>query len=71
MKASFSLNLLAEAKGLCEKGLQHSSSNEELKKLAKQIDIQKSEMERREAEVSKAVSSAKVYYSTFYNCSFL
>ncbi|CAN4091544.1 unnamed protein product [Withania somnifera] len=58
-KASFSLNLLAEAKGLCEKGLQHSSSNEELKRLAKQIDIQKSEKERRDAEASKAVSSAK------------
>lgn len=64
-KAAFSLNLLAEAKGLCEKGLQHSSSNEELKKLAKQIDIQKSEMERREAEVSKAVSSAKALVSAF------
>ncbi|KAK4366145.1 hypothetical protein RND71_014025 [Anisodus tanguticus] len=64
-KASFSLNLLAEAKGLCEKGLQHSSSNEELKKLAKQIDIQKSEKERRDAEVSKEVSSAKALVSAF------
>ncbi|MCE0480500.1 hypothetical protein HAX54_037392 [Datura stramonium] len=64
-KASFSLNLLAEAKGLCEKGLQHSSSNEELKKLAKQIDIQNSEKERRDAEVSKAVSSAKALVSAF------
>ncbi|KAJ8558201.1 hypothetical protein K7X08_004967 [Anisodus acutangulus] len=64
-KASFSLNLLAEAKGHCEKGLQHSSSNEELKKLAKQIDIQKSEKERRDAEVSKEVSSAKALVSAF------
>lgn len=64
-KASVFLNLLAEAKGLCEKGLQHSSSNEELKKLARHIDIQKSEMERRDAEVSKAVSSAKTIVSAF------
>ncbi|KAL3328395.1 hypothetical protein AABB24_035838 [Solanum stoloniferum] len=64
-KASFSLNLLAEAKGLCEKGLQYSSSNEELKKLARHIDIQKSEMECRDAEVSKAVSSAKTIVSAF------
>ncbi|WMV47074.1 hypothetical protein MTR67_040459 [Solanum verrucosum] len=64
-KASVFLNLLAEAKGLCEKGLQHSSSNEELKKLARHIDIQKSEMERRDAEVSKAVSTAKTIVSAF------
>ncbi|XP_055813083.1 uncharacterized protein LOC129882697 [Solanum dulcamara] len=64
-KASFSLNLLAEAKGLCEKGLQHSSSNEELKNLAKQIDIKKTQKERRDAEVSEAVSSAKALVSAF------
>ncbi|XP_070012480.1 uncharacterized protein LOC107777449 [Nicotiana tabacum] len=64
-KASFSLNLLAEAKEFCERGLQLSSSNEELKKLARQIDIQKSEKEQRDAEVSKAVSSAKALVSAF------
>ncbi|KAM3216728.1 tetratricopeptide repeat protein 4 isoform X2 [Capsicum annuum] len=64
-KASFSLNLLPEAKGLCEKGLQHSSSNEELKKLAKQIDIEIAKEERRDAEVSKAVFSAKALVSAF------
>ncbi|PIN26246.1 hypothetical protein CDL12_00990 [Handroanthus impetiginosus] len=35
VKASLSLNLLDEAKSYCEKGLQQSPDNEELKKLAK------------------------------------
>ncbi|XP_047971802.1 tetratricopeptide repeat protein 4 homolog [Salvia hispanica] len=59
VKASLSLNLLDEARSYCEKGLQQSPDNEELKKLAKQIDAKKLEQERHEAEVSKAVAVAK------------
>lgn len=59
VKASLSLNLLDEARSYCEKGLQQSPDNEELKKLAKQIDVKKSEQERQEAEVFKAVAAAK------------
>lgn len=54
-----SLSLLAEAKSYCEKGLELSAENEELKKLAGQIDLLKSGQERREAEVSKAVTTVK------------
>uniref|UniRef100_A0A5B7BD12 Cns1/TTC4 wheel domain-containing protein n=1 Tax=Davidia involucrata TaxID=16924 RepID=A0A5B7BD12_DAVIN len=59
VKASLSLNLLAEAKSYCEKGLELSPDNEELKKLSEQIDLQKSECEHHEAQVSKAVEAAK------------
>lgn len=55
-----SLDLLDEARSYCEKGLQQSPDNEELKKLAKQIDVKKSEKEQHETEVSKAVAAAKV-----------
>ncbi|KAK3007568.1 hypothetical protein RJ639_014414 [Escallonia herrerae] len=58
-KASLSLNLLAEAKSYCEKGLEHSPTKDELMKLSRQIDSQKSECESREAQVSKAVGIAK------------
>lgn len=64
-KASFSLGLLVAAKSYCEKGLEQSSSNDDLKKLAKKIDIRKSELERHEAEVSKVVSDAKGLISAF------
>lgn len=60
VKASLSLNLLAEAKSYCNKALEQSPDNEELKKLANQIDLRTSEHERREAEVSKALAAAKV-----------
>ncbi|PSR86399.1 Tetratricopeptide repeat protein [Actinidia chinensis var. chinensis] len=59
VKASLSLNLLSEAKQYCEKGLQQSPDNEELRKLARQVDLRKSECERHEAQISKAVESAK------------
>lgn len=59
-KASFSLNLLAEAQSHCKKGLQLDPNNEELKKLGQQIDLKKSEQEKHEAEISKAVAQAKV-----------
>lgn len=58
-KASLSLNLLAEAKSFYENGLEHDPNNEELKKLAKQIDLRRLENEQREAQVSRAVSEAK------------
>ncbi|GMP90529.1 hypothetical protein CsSME_00041614 [Camellia sinensis var. sinensis] len=63
VKASLSLNLLSEAKQYCEKGLQQSPDNEELRKLDRQIDSQKSEDERREAQISKAVAEAKAIVS--------
>ncbi|KAL0415617.1 UNVERIFIED_CONTAM: Tetratricopeptide repeat protein 4 [Sesamum latifolium] len=65
VKAALSLNLMNEAKSYCEKGLQQSPDNEELKKLAKQIDVKISEQQQREAEVSKAVAAAKDLVSAF------
>lgn len=65
IKASLSLNLLAEARSYCEEGLQQSPDNEEFKKLAKQIDLKISEIERREVEVSKAVAVAEGLFSAF------
>ncbi|KAK9067516.1 hypothetical protein SSX86_011627 [Deinandra increscens subsp. villosa] len=58
-KASLSLNKLVEAKAFSEKGLVHNPDNEELKKLKKQIDSQISELQQREAQVSKALKEAK------------
>ncbi|CAK9140847.1 unnamed protein product [Ilex paraguariensis] len=58
-KASLSLNLLVEAKSYCEKGVEQSPDSNELLKLARQIDLRKSECEQREAQVSKAVAVAK------------
>ncbi|TYG93989.1 hypothetical protein ES288_A11G154000v1 [Gossypium darwinii] len=58
-KACLSLNLLAEAKSYCESGVGKDPTNEELKKLAKQIDLKKLEQEPREAQVSKALVEAK------------
>lgn len=65
VKASVSLNLLDEAKSYCKKGLEISGDNDELKKLAKQIDLKKAEQDRREAEVAKAVTAAKGLVSAF------
>ncbi|XP_022758557.1 tetratricopeptide repeat protein 4 homolog isoform X2 [Durio zibethinus] len=58
-KACLSLNLLSEAKSYCESGIEKDPSNEELKKLAKQVDLKKLEQEQREAQVSKALVEAK------------
>lgn len=52
--------MLAEADVYCDKALKQSPDSEELKKLANQIHQQKSQNERREAEMSKAVAMAKV-----------
>ncbi|KAL0318918.1 UNVERIFIED_CONTAM: Tetratricopeptide repeat protein 4 [Sesamum angustifolium] len=65
VKAALSLNLMDEAKSYCEKGLQQSPDNEELKKLDKQIDLKISEQQQHEAEVSKAVAAAKDLVSAF------
>ncbi|XAR61034.1 hypothetical protein NMG60_11034612 [Bertholletia excelsa] len=62
-KASLLLNMLSEAKQYCEKGLQQSPDNEELRKLVRQIDLLKSESERHEAQISEAVAAAKCIYS--------
>ncbi|XP_021279832.1 tetratricopeptide repeat protein 4 homolog [Herrania umbratica] len=58
-KACLSLNLLSEAISYCESGIGKDPSNEELKKLSKQIDLKKMEQEQREAQVSKALVEAK------------
>lgn len=63
------MNLLAEAKSYCESGIGKDPSNEELKKLAKQIYLKKLEQEQREAQVSRALVEAKV--STFGLCKIL
>lgn len=54
------MNLLAEAKEFCQKGLQLDPNNDELKKLDKQIGLKILENQKHEAEVSKAVTEAKV-----------
>lgn len=55
-----SLDLLNEAKTYCEKGIKSDPSNEDLKKLLKQVNSKKQEKEQHEAEVSRAVVEAKV-----------
>ncbi|XP_078154902.1 tetratricopeptide repeat (TPR)-like superfamily protein [Carex rostrata] len=58
-KAALSLNLLAEATSFCEKGLEQSPSNEEIKKLLTQVNSVKTEQELRKAKVSQALLTAK------------
>ncbi|MQL81336.1 hypothetical protein Taro_013784 [Colocasia esculenta] len=58
-KASFSLNLLTEAASFCKSGLEQSPSNEELKKLALQIDLRWQEVENHRLQVAGAISAAK------------
>ncbi|RYR25215.1 hypothetical protein Ahy_B02g058870 isoform B [Arachis hypogaea] len=67
VKASLSLNLLAEAQDFCRKGLQLDPNNEELKRLDQQIHTKISEKEKREAEVSKAISEAEELVSAIEN----
>ncbi|CAA0831770.1 Tetratricopeptide repeat (TPR)-like superfamily protein [Striga hermonthica] len=64
-KASFSLNLIDEAKSYCEKGIQLCADNVELIKLAEQINVKKLEYERRELEISKAVATAEDVVTAF------
>ncbi|KAK7355613.1 hypothetical protein VNO80_14873 [Phaseolus coccineus] len=58
-KASLSLNMLAEAREYCLKGLQFDPNNEDLKKLDRQIGLKISEKEKHEAQVSKAAAETK------------
>ncbi|XP_027366695.1 tetratricopeptide repeat protein 4 homolog [Abrus precatorius] len=58
-KASLSLNLLAEARDYCKRGLKLNPNNEELKKLDHQIDLKISENEKHKAEVSKTLAETK------------
>ncbi|XLR35840.1 hypothetical protein S83_063740, partial [Arachis hypogaea] len=59
VKASLSLNLLAEAQDYCRKGLKLDPNNEELKRLDQQIRMKISEKEKLDAEVSKAILEAE------------
>ncbi|KAI3865195.1 hypothetical protein MKW92_033362, partial [Papaver armeniacum] len=58
-KAAFSLQLFTEALEFCRRGLEHSPSNDELKKLEKQINSKILERENHNAQVSKAIAAAK------------
>ncbi|XP_020409185.1 tetratricopeptide repeat protein 4 homolog [Prunus persica] len=51
-KAYFALNLLLESTLHCQNGLKHDPSNEELKKLLRQIESKKMEHEQREAQAN-------------------
>ncbi|KAG5130117.1 hypothetical protein GLYMA_13G127800v4 [Glycine max] len=66
-KASLSLNMLAEAREYCLKGLQFDPNNEDLKKLDRQIGLKISEKEKHEAEASKAVAETKKLVSAIEN----
>lgn len=55
-----SLDLLDEAISYCEKGIENDPSNADLKKLVKLVNSKKQEKEEHEAQVSKAVTEAKV-----------
>lgn len=61
-KASLSLDLLNEAKAYCEKGIKNDPGNEDMKKLLKVVTLKKREKEEHEAEVSRAVVEAKVWF---------
>ncbi|KAK9726456.1 hypothetical protein RND81_05G216500 [Saponaria officinalis] len=58
-KASLVLDFLKEATIYCERGLEVSPNNEDLKKLASQANAKLVEREKREAEASKALIAAK------------
>nr|DAD20096.1 TPA_asm: hypothetical protein HUJ06_021559 [Nelumbo nucifera] len=66
-KAALTLDLLTEAALFCRAGLEQSPSNDELKKLAKQIDLRKSEHELHEAQIKEAVAAAKDIASAIEN----
>lgn len=64
-KAALSLNLLEVVKSYCEKGLEISPDNEELKKLVTQVTVKLMEQEKHKTEVSKALQSAQDLISAF------
>jgi Tetratricopeptide repeat len=59
-KAALALNLFADAISFCERGLEQSPSNEDIKKLLAQVNSVKTEQELREAKISQVLSMAKV-----------
>ncbi|CAN6476679.1 unnamed protein product [Victoria cruziana] len=58
-KAAFSLGLLLEATLFCRKGLEVLPTNEDMKKLGKQIEQKLEEDKNRNVQVSKALGAAK------------
>ncbi|KAJ4814638.1 Tetratricopeptide repeat protein [Rhynchospora pubera] len=58
-KASFCLNLYSEAISFCERGLEQSPSNEDIRKILTQVNSVKTEQELREAKAQQALSTAK------------
>ncbi|KAJ0966546.1 hypothetical protein J5N97_023463 [Dioscorea zingiberensis] len=66
-KAASFLGLLGEAASYCQRGLELSPENEELKKLSLQVNARREEHEKHNARVSKAVSKAKELVSVIDN----
>ncbi|KNA13642.1 hypothetical protein SOVF_114810 isoform B [Spinacia oleracea] len=64
-KASFALDLLRETINYCERGLELSPDNENLKKLVKLASGKLADREKHEAEVSNALRGAKDLFSAF------
>lgn len=64
-KASFALDLFREVITYCERGLELSADNEELRKLVKLARDKLAEREKHEAEVSNALRGAKDLLSAF------
>ncbi|KAL9267271.1 Tetratricopeptide repeat protein 4-like protein [Drosera capensis] len=66
-KASLSLGFLREAKSYCEKGLEVSPENEELRKLLHQVNSKLLDLEKREIEALKSLKAAKDLVSAIGN----
>ncbi|KAG6520260.1 hypothetical protein ZIOFF_017298 [Zingiber officinale] len=66
-KAAFSLNLFSEATSLCQRGLEQMPSNEEMKKLFVQIDLQRQEEENKKTQILEVVAAAKMLSSALEN----
>ncbi|XP_074557945.1 uncharacterized protein LOC141813853 [Curcuma longa] len=66
-KAAFSLNLFSEATSLCQRGLEQMPSNEEMKKLFVQIDLQRHEEENKKTQILEVVAAAKMLSSALEN----
>ncbi|EPS72897.1 hypothetical protein M569_01860, partial [Genlisea aurea] len=58
-KAALSLNLIDDAKSYCDRGLQQSPENEELKKIARLINSKILESQQREVKVSNSLRAAE------------
>ncbi|GAB2213701.1 hypothetical protein Droror1_Dr00018014 [Drosera rotundifolia] len=66
-KASLSLGVLREAKSYCEKGLEVSPENEELRKVLHQVNSKLLDLEKREINASKSLKAAKDLVSAIGN----